>query len=356
VDTTVLHLLTPGDGSDGVLRVAAVLSAAARPAVPDGSADARFRHRVARVGADFRPPYPAELAFDDRFPAGWAMLAANRARLIDLVGRAGVRLIHTWGPDAAELVSLAAQALPQVAWVASDLPVGWAPPPLGAQPPVRLTPGCADDGRSGAGAPPSPVPLPARPTRAEARARLKIPDDAPTLVFTAPLSPQTNLLTAAWGCSVAAQVYRNLHVVAVGHGPSREKWEGLLARGTIAGRARHLPRAADWPVAFAAADLALDTEPGPNVSAPLATALAAGLATLVPDTPARRALLDTTAFGPTAEFCRPDEPRDYARLIHRLLSEPAVAGSLGSAAGRLAAGWPAWDPTPVYHRQPAAAG
>ena len=356
MDTTVLHLLTPGDGSDGVLRVATVLSAA-RAAASDGSPDGRLRHRVARVGEEFRPPYPAELAFDDRFPAGWAMLAANRVRLVDMVGRAGVRLIHTWGPAAAELVSLAAQSLPQVAWVASDLPAGWAPPLLGAEPPVRLTPGCADDGAdSGAGAPPSPAEMPARPTRAEARARLKIPDDAPTLVFTAPLSPQTDLLTAAWGCSLAAQVYRTLHVLAVGHGPSREKWQGLLTRGTIAGRARFLPRAADWPVAFAAADLALDTEPGPNVSAPLATALAAGLPTLVPDTPARRSLLDKTAFGPAAEFCRPDDPRDYARLIHRLLSEPAASAGLGPAAARTAAGWPAWDPTPVYRRQPAGAG
>jgi hypothetical protein len=326
---------------------------------------AALRHVAVRVGRPAGGTPPADVPAEAELPTGLLLLPWAVRKLRGLIAHHSATVLHAWGPAAADMASLGTVGLQRVRWVACDLPPDWAPPTWGTSPWVRLEPGPPPSLGTAAAAPPVPAtggrvewsfPPPRvqaqRPDRAAARAAMGIPADVPVVLCTAPLNEEADPLTAAWACSVAAQVHRTMWVLGLGHGP-REGWfRELLDRGGVAQRSRPRPRAIDWAEAIAAADVVLHADRRPHAAptAALRAALSAGLPAVVSGVagPAASPLAMTIGGPDAAELCIPGDARDHARGLHRLLTESDVAAAKSRASTAAVSAWTDRDPATIY--------
>ncbi len=192
--------------------------------------------------------------------------------------------------------------------------------------------------------PPAVAPAPGPPAAPD----IALPPGARVILGVGSLTPAHGFREAIWAFDILKYVYPDLHLLIVGDGPERDRLE-QFARSVGRGDARvHFlparPHAAALLPHAAAVWVPSRSDGGRQV---VLEAQAAGRPVLAAARPALAALV---ADGATGLLAPPGDPVAWAAAARRLLDDPALAGRLGNAARRAAAGLAPERVAPAYAR------
>ncbi len=171
----------------------------------------------------------------------------------------------------------------------------------------------------------------ARRSLAEANAALECPSDAPVAVYTGRLDEAKGLgeLVAAWRQVVAR--WPNARLWLVGEGPFADDLKRRVEEANLSGRVVLPGVFADVAELLAAADLFVLPSWEEGMSVALLEAMAAALPAVASDVAGNRGLIDAGRNGLLAPV---RDPRGLAAAMARLIDQPKLAASLGTAARR----------------------
>ncbi|MEO6809279.1 MAG: glycosyltransferase [Isosphaeraceae bacterium] len=164
--------------------------------------------------------------------------------------------------------------------------------------------------------------------RAEVRASLGLPTDAPLALFVGRLAAQKGVDDLLKALDLLQHVRPDLRTLIVGDGPLRGDLEELANAFRLGGSARFLGHRDDVPRLLAAADLLVLPslyEGLPNVVLEAMRFRVPVVATAAPGT------TEVVNDGQTGLLVPPRAPKELARAIRTLLDEPEFARRLGEA-------------------------
>jgi len=347
VNGTVLHLLTPGDGTDALMRVERLRQSGSAPV-----------HVMATLGGHDDARLPVPLKPDLQLPTGIVQFVRNIFRLRRELRDRKATILHSWGPTAHRLAGVTLRRLPDVRWVVSQAPTEWEPSPTwSAVPRARLTGSPADTadypglalptGKVEIPVPPWTEPEVDLPDKSSARKQLGIADDAQVVLCTTALIDTLDMLTSVWACAIVAHIHAQALFLGLGHGPGTQTWLKLISKGLYRERSQYRPRAEDWPAAVAASDVVLHTGLGESVPAPLAMAIRGGLPSVVSGEGPARHMFPAGSISDSAVH---RDGRSHAQAIHNILTDAELRRTEGGRSLALAAEWPLRDLNRLYQR------
>lgn len=326
----VLHLLTPTDGSEAAIRFARFRE----------RGSGAVRHLAVGVAEDRTLARPLPIDLDDELAGSAWSLPADVVRVRRLISRAEIGAVHAWGSPAARIASLAAGSAP---WVASLVPSDWSAPPLGRRPRCRVVtrwPG-EPTAPGEVAVPPLQPDAPAPVDRRTARETLGLAPDCRPILCAAPLRVRRNGPIVLWACEMAGLFHPGVQPIVLGNEPLARKWGTAVAVPTRTPVPISIPDVARWPMACAAADVAVLAS-GELSPANLAAACA-GAPLISGHNPIFLKELHSQ-YAPVLT----NTPQAYAQAIHRLLTSgiPTDSDPRGVRFSRPA--WPDFDADGFY--------
>ena len=174
-----------------------------------------------------------------------------------------------------------------------------------------------------------PFPTQSADVRAEVRAELGIPEDAPVIGTVSVLRPQKALSVLIRAAALLATEFRDLHVLIVGDGPERDVLPALIRERGLEETVRLLGVRSDVPRILAALDLTVLSSDYEGSPLAVMEYMAAGkpvVATRVGGLP------DMVEDGVEGLLVERRSPQELAGAVAALLRDPARRDEMGARA------------------------